>query len=83
VGKRFSSLSPSLPDPFIVVMVAATQTTNTDRIQHASALKDAKNTEQAILAYQSVLNEPTTNDQVLREQEVALIHLGEIYRELQ
>ncbi|SAM07051.1 hypothetical protein [Absidia glauca] len=56
-------------------MLAATQTTNTDRIQHASALNDAKNTEQAILAYQSVLNEPSTNDQVLREQKVALIHL--------
>ncbi|KAI8335396.1 PCI domain-containing protein [Chlamydoabsidia padenii] len=63
-------------------MVALINTKHSERIQQASALKDAKSTEQAIQAYQSILNETSTNEEVLREQEVALIHLGEIYREL-
>lgn len=66
-------------------MVAATniKSSNSERIQQASTLKDAKNTEQAILAYKAILNEQSNNDEVLREKEVGLIHLGEIYRELQ
>ncbi|CAO3593376.1 unnamed protein product [Absidia cylindrospora] len=65
-------------------MVAATNTksSGSQRIQHASALKEAKDTEKAILAYKAILGEQSSNDEVLREKEAALIHLGEIYREL-
>lgn len=65
-------------------MVAPTnlKSNYTERINQAVALKEAENIEQAILAYKTILNEKSTADDVLREQEIALVHLGEIYQKL-
>ncbi|ORZ21440.1 PCI domain-domain-containing protein [Absidia repens] len=65
-------------------MVAATNTKTSDseRLLHAASLYNSGNTEQAISAYKAILDEKSTNDQALREQEVALLQLGEIYRKL-
>lgn len=57
---------------------------STSRLQQADALKEAKNVEQAISSYQAILAEKAdNNDQVLREQEYALVQLGQIYKDLQ
>ena len=66
-------------------MVVATQKKAeppTGRLQHAEELKNAKQIEQAIALYNSVLSEKAANEEVLKEQEFALIHLGQLYRDL-
>lgn len=64
--------------------MVATTTTSTPRLQQADELKEAKSFEQAINSYKSILSEnANNNDQVSREQEYALVQLGQIYRDLQ
>ncbi|KAI8875897.1 PCI-domain-containing protein, partial [Backusella circina FSU 941] len=53
-----------------------------NRIQHVELLKKAKKFEEAITQYKAILAEPSTTDQVLKEQESALVQLGELYRDL-
>lgn len=65
-------------------MVSTTATSSTPRLQQADELKQAKSFEQAISSYKSILAENAkNNDQVLKEQEYALVQLGQIYRDLQ
>jgi 26S proteasome regulatory subunit N6 len=52
------------------------------RIQDIDLLKQAKQFEKAIAQYKAILAEPSTTDDVLKEQENALVHLGELYRDL-
>ncbi|KAI9256611.1 PCI domain-containing protein [Phascolomyces articulosus] len=66
-------------------MVAASQKhadPPTERLRQAEELKNAKQIEQAIALYNSVLSEQAANEEVLKEQEFALIHLGQLYRDL-
>lgn len=55
----------------------------TDRLKQADELKEAKQVEQAISSFQTILAETSNNEQVLKEQEYALGQLGQIYRDLQ
>ncbi|ORX50531.1 PCI-domain-containing protein, partial [Hesseltinella vesiculosa] len=57
-------------------------TKHTERIDNAIGLKNAQQTEEAIEAYRAILDEKSTNENILREQELAVLHLAEIYREL-
>jgi 26S proteasome regulatory subunit N6 len=52
------------------------------RIQDIELLTQAKQFEKAISQYKAILSESSTTDDVLKEQENALVHLGELYREL-
>ncbi|KAI8149472.1 PCI domain-containing protein [Fennellomyces sp. T-0311] len=66
-------------------MVTATQKNAeppTQRLVQAEELKNAKQIEQAIALYHSVLSEQSSSDELLKEQEYALIHLGQLYRDL-
>ncbi|KAI9492258.1 PCI domain-containing protein [Zychaea mexicana] len=66
-------------------MVTATQKNAeppTERLRQAEELKNAKQIEQAIALYNSVLSEQSANEEVLKEQEYALVHLGQLYRDL-
>lgn len=54
----------------------------TDRLKQAEELEKAKQLEHAINLYKSVLSEQSTNEDILREQEFALIRLGELYKDL-
>ncbi|KAI9315562.1 hypothetical protein BX666DRAFT_2028460 [Dichotomocladium elegans] len=63
-------------------MVAAANDPPSERLRQAQELKTAKKLEQAIAAYVAVLHEPSTNEQIIKEQEFAIIHLGELYRDL-
>lgn len=63
-------------------MVAATHEPPTERLRQAEELKNAKQIEQAIALYSGVLAEPSDNDQIIKEQEYAIVHLGQLYRDL-
>lgn len=54
----------------------------THRLKQAEELKQAKQLEQAINLYKSVLSEQSTNEDTLKEQEFAIIRLGELYKDL-
>ncbi|KAI8883191.1 PCI-domain-containing protein [Backusella circina FSU 941] len=57
-------------------------TVPSDRLQQVELLKEATKFEEAIAQYKAILAETSTSDEVLKEQEYALVHLGELYREL-
>ncbi|KAL0090689.1 PCI domain-containing protein [Phycomyces blakesleeanus] len=62
-------------------MVTATAPTS-DRLRQAEELSKGNNLDQSIALYKSILAEKVNTEDVLREQEVALIRLGEVYRDL-
>ncbi|KAI8390922.1 PCI domain-containing protein [Radiomyces spectabilis] len=55
----------------------------TERLKHAEELKKSKQYDQALNAYKAILAQQTQGEEELREQELAIIHLGELYRDLQ
>ncbi|CDH52208.1 pci-domain-containing protein [Lichtheimia corymbifera JMRC:FSU:9682] len=63
-------------------MVATTHEPPSERLRQAEELKNAKQIEQAIALYNGVLAEPSENDQIIKEQEYAIVHLGQLYRDL-
>ncbi|KAI9033772.1 PCI domain-containing protein [Phycomyces nitens] len=62
-------------------MVAATAS-NSDRLRKAEELSKGNHLDQAIALYKAILAEKAETEDVLREQELALIRLGEVYRDL-
>lgn len=65
------------------MVTATTKPAPTDRLQKADDLKEVKKFDEAIKSYQDILNETSTGEETLREQEYALSHLGQLYRDLQ
>ncbi|KAG0165659.1 26S proteasome regulatory subunit rpn6 [Apophysomyces sp. BC1034] len=66
-------------------MVSTTDTPSnlpTQRLKEAHKLKQSGNHEQAQALYHGILAEKAQAEDVLREQELALVHLGELYRDL-
>jgi 26S proteasome regulatory subunit N6 len=61
----------------------ATHKILTPKLQEAAEFQKAGDTEQAIRLYNEILSVESTNENVLREQEGALVSLGELYRDLQ
>lgn len=52
-------------------------------LKHAEELKSARETEKAIALYKDILSKPhANNDDIQREQEFALVQLGELYKDL-
>ncbi|ORY96120.1 hypothetical protein BCR43DRAFT_557139 [Syncephalastrum racemosum] len=52
-------------------------------LKHAEELKSARETEKAIALYKDILSKPhANNDDIQREQEFALVRLGELYKDL-
>lgn len=65
-------------------MVTATiKPAPSNRLQQADDLKEAKKVEQAITSYRTILSEPASTEELLKEQEYALSQLGQLYRDLQ
>lgn len=54
-----------------------------NRLQQADELKQAKKFEETISAYQAILAEQGDSEELSREKEYALSHLGQLYRDLQ
>ncbi|CAO3672885.1 unnamed protein product [Umbelopsis ramanniana] len=54
----------------------------TPKLKEATEFQQAGDTEQAIKTYNEILSVESTNENVLREQETALVNLGELYRDL-
>lgn len=54
----------------------------TPKLKEAAEFQQAGDTEQAIKTYNEILSVASTNENVLREQETALVNLGELYRDL-
>ncbi|KAJ2962823.1 hypothetical protein NQZ79_g2118 [Umbelopsis isabellina] len=55
----------------------------TPKLEEASKLQKAGDNEKAIQVYSEILSVESTDESVLREQESALMSLGELYRDLQ
>ncbi|KAI9363276.1 PCI domain-containing protein [Pilaira anomala] len=53
-----------------------------NRLQQADELKQAKKFEETISAYQAILSEQGDSEELSREKEYALSHLGQLYRDL-
>ncbi|KAG2177585.1 hypothetical protein INT44_008097 [Umbelopsis vinacea] len=54
----------------------------TPKLKQATEFQQAGDNEQAIKTYNEILSVESTNENVLREQETALVNLGELYRDL-
>ncbi|KAF7727423.1 26S proteasome regulatory subunit rpn6 [Apophysomyces ossiformis] len=54
----------------------------TQRLEQAIQFQKSGNYEQAQKMYQGILSEKAPSEDVVREQELALVHLGELYRDL-
>jgi 26S proteasome regulatory subunit N6 len=57
-------------------------TVPSDRLQQVEILKEAKKFEEVVAQYKAILAETSSSDEVLKEQEYALVQLGQLYREL-
>jgi 26S proteasome regulatory subunit N6 len=55
----------------------------TPKLKEASEFQQVGDTEQAMRLYNEILSVESTNENVLREQESAIVSLGELYRDLQ
>jgi 26S proteasome regulatory subunit N6 len=55
----------------------------TPKLEEASKLQNAGDNDRAIQVYSEILSVESTDENVLREQELALMSLGELYRDLQ
>lgn len=55
----------------------------TPKLEEASKLQKAGDNERAIQVYSEILAVESADENVLREQESALMSLGELYRDLQ
>jgi 26S proteasome regulatory subunit N6 len=54
----------------------------TPKLKEAAEFQKAGDSEQAIKTYNEILSVDSTNDNVLREQETALVNLGELFKDL-
>ncbi|KAI8582427.1 hypothetical protein K450DRAFT_227128 [Umbelopsis ramanniana AG] len=54
----------------------------TPKLKEAAEFHQVGDNEQAIKTYNEILSVDSTNENVLREQETALVNLGELYRDL-
>jgi 26S proteasome regulatory subunit N6 len=61
----------------------ASSKTLTPKLKEASEFQKVGDNEQAMTLYNEILSVESTNENVLREQESAIVSLGELYRDLQ
>ncbi|KAI7870447.1 hypothetical protein BDF14DRAFT_1879406 [Spinellus fusiger] len=64
------------------LLSASSQQAPTERLRQAEEYGKGNNLDQTIAIYKSVLAEVSDNEETLREKELALTRLGEVYRDL-